>query len=270
MTTKTYYGKLDSYSAPAIAENVANEYYKSFVDFMSYLTASNVATLVSWNSGSGALSGSFNERTYWDGAKPFGLGAFSLWRMHSTSVRNWDWYFYTQAVSASTNIGFTFTTPITGYGTANDLASGYSYVRGIYMQAAICVSGTTSFNPWNGSISDGSANASIGAGNGGIRWISGSDNRQLYVLPRSNDVGGAHVTSKANGIRIGVGIANTHTSNRAHFLYDGDAILVCNEPNSASLYGLSYVGPIELNSKLTGSGICGSDYGFAIITVGSV
>lgn len=264
MTTKTYYGKLDCLSSVVTAENLSGEYYKSFCDFMSYLTASNVATLVSWNSGSGAVSGSFNERTYWDGAKRFGLGAHSLWKFHTSSTRNWEWYLYTQVVSGADTVRQTFNTPISGYAGPVGYLNAVSNTgnRGILFQAAVCFSGSSSFNPWNGSISDGSGNASQAAGNGLIRWVSGANARNLYVLPRSNDVGGANSTGKDSGLALGnVHIASV-TSLRYHFIYDGDALVVAKSEGLLNTYAFSYIGAFQLRNSLTASGICGSDYGF--------
>ena len=264
MPTKTYYAKLDCYSGTALFENLSGEYYKSFCDFMSYLTASNVATLVSWNSGSGAVSGSFDTRTYWDGARPFGLGSHTLWRFHTSSTRNWEWYLYAQVVSGANGVQrYAFNTPISGYNAAFDAPGGSTNNRGILMQAAVCFSGSSSFNPWNGSLSDGSGNASQGAGNGLIRWVSGANNRNLYVLPRSNDAVGDTSTRKDNALcipdTINAGFASTL---RYHFIYDGDALFIAKDQVANSTYGFSYIGGFELRNSLTGSGICNSDYGF--------
>jgi hypothetical protein len=264
MPTKTYYAKLDCYSAVANVDTLFNEQYKTFMDFMSYLTASNVAELVSWNSGSGAASGSFDERTYWDGAKPFGAGAHSLWKFNTSSTRNWEWYMYTQVVSgAAGSIRQTFNTPISGYGNSSDFIAINNTVRGILVQTAVCFSGTTSFNPWNGSISDGSGNASIGAGNGSIRWISGSNDRTLYVLPRSNDTGGSQNLQRSNGIALSNMSAN-ESSYRIHFAYDGDALLIANDISANQTYSISYFGSFPLRNTLTASGIGGTDYGIVM------
>ena len=266
MPTKTYYAKLDCLSTVATNENLSGEVYKSFCDFMSYLTASNVATLVSWNSGSGAISGSFDSRTYWNGSRPFGLGSHTLWRFNTSSTRNWEWYLYTQVVSASDSIRQSFNTPISGYGGQSDVYWSNSY-RGILMQAAVCFSGSSSFNPWNGSLSDGSGNASQGAGNGLIRWVSGANDRTLYVLPRSNDLLGANSTRKDNG--VGLDGAPTYylaTQTRYNFICDGDALLITNDTDNNSTYKINYIGPFELKNNLTASGICGSDYGLIMYT----
>jgi hypothetical protein len=264
MTLKTYYAKLDCYSNPAITENISNEYYKSFCDFMSTLTGSGVATLVSWNSGANAVSASFDNRTYWDGAARFGVGAHSLWRFNATPERNFDWYLYTQVVSASFNLNQTFNTPISGYGQDGGLG-GVTTNRGIYAQAAVCFSGSTSFNPWNGSISDGNGNASLGAGNGSARWVSGSNDRILYVLPRSNDLGGAHVIQKSNGLSLGRYFPANTTNLRYGFICDGDALLAFNGTDASNTYGISYIGPYEARRSLSGSGIAGTSHGFMMI-----
>jgi len=261
MTLKTYYAKLDCRTFVSSEYNTPGEYYKSFVDFMSYLTSSNVASLVSWNSGSGAISGSFNERTYPDEAKYFGLGAHSVWKFHTSSTRNWEWYLYSVVSSGSSYaVNQTFNLPISGYG-SNSAANG-----GIFIQAAVCFSGTTYFNPWNGSISDGSSNSSIAAGNGGQKWISGSNDRALYVLPRSNDLGGTHQYQKSNAIGLGLSSNSGITTSRYHFIYDGDALLALCDQSADSTYAATYVGAYELRNSFSGSGIAGSNYGFMLDT----
>ena len=130
------------------------------------------------------------------------------------------------------------------------------------MQAALCVSGTSSFNPWNGSISDGSGNASTAAGNGTIRWISGSNNRQLYVLPRSNNVEGTHASTRDNGIALFR--IYPETSVRYHFIYDGDCLQMMYDNSANSTYTISQVGGFEFRNELSGSGFCGSNFGFTM------
>ena len=251
MATKTYYGKLDCFTSVAASANATGEYYKSFCDFMSYLTGSNVATLVSWNSGSGAVSGSFDARTYWDGANPFGLGSHTLWRFHTSSTRNWEWYLYTQVVSGNNSaLRYAFNTPIDGYANGFDAPAGNQSYVGILMQAAVCFSGSTFFNSWNGSLSDGSGNASQGAGNGSIRWVSGANNRTLYVLPRSNDAEGATSTGKQNAIMLASVHTTSDTAMRYHFIYDGDALFVAKDAGNDNTYAFSYVGTIVTGKQI--------------------
>ena len=262
MTTKTYYGKLDCFSNTA-AEQPINELYKSFFDFMSYLTQSNVASLVAWNSGSGVISASLNQRGFWDQTNAFGPGAHSVWKFPSSSTRPFDWYLYTQVVSGAGAMQFAFNNPISGYGsTTNNLANNGN-ARGIIMQAAVCFSGTTSFSPWNGTgVTDGQSTASD------PRWIPGAAGRTMYVLPRSNDPGGAApiVSQKSNAVCL-VSTQATTAKLRFHFIFDGDALLVlANDVSSvnAGCYGLSYVGPFELRNSLTSSGICNGPFGFTM------
>jgi hypothetical protein len=257
MTLKTYYAKLECSSSVANGLNTAREYYKNFCDFMSYLTGSDVASLVNWHSGSGAASGSFGARTHWDGALPFGTGSFSIWKFHTNSNRNWEWYLYAQD-QFQINLNDSFYNhcqPILVYGQT-------LYVNGgdqaLLIQAAVCFSGSTSFYPWGGTTTDGFSQAAS------PRWISGSNDRTLYVLPRSNDFGGTHATNKQNaGILGRIGFYNTSPrSMRYHFIYDGDALFVANDTDMNRTYTTSYVGAFELRSELSGSGIGGSSFGF--------
>jgi hypothetical protein len=255
MSTKTYYAKLNCISNPVNKEHIANEQYKSFMDFMSFLTGSGVAELISWNSGSGAVSGSFNTRTYWDGTRPFGLGAHSLWKMTANANRPWDWYMYLQLVSGSATVAAqTFNQPIVSYNSANFAAN--SNLRGVAIQTAVCFSGSTSFNPWNGTISDGNSTAA------NPRWASGSLDRTMYIFPRSNDLGGSHTTSRNNSVAILYASIGTTNQTTDHFIYDGDALYVGNDLNLSRTIRINYNGAFDLNPQLSGSGICGGTKGF--------
>lgn len=259
MTTKTYYAKLNCISNPVNKENIANEQYKSLMDFMSYLTGSGVADLVSWNSGSGAVSGSFDTRTYWDGARPFGLGAHSLWRMKSNTERPWDWYMYVQVVSASAAVAAqTFNQPIVNGGSTN-IANNSQY-RGVIIQTAACFSGSTSFNPWNGTISDGNSTAA------NPRWVSGSTDRTMYVLPRSNDLGGSHTTSRNNSVIFNSAQIGTTNQATNHYIYDGDGMYAGSDWNYSRGIDIRYFGAFNLNPSLSGSGIAGGTKGFIMYT----
>jgi len=265
MPTKTYYGLLDASSNVGTAENLSNEFYRTFCTFMGHLTGSGQAVLIAWNSGTIVPSGSFSSRTYFDGSLPFGLGAHSVWKFPTSSTRNWEWYLYTQVVSGSSGaIRQTFNTPISGYASAVDAIAGSAANRGILMQAALCISGTTSFNPWSGSlnpITDG------GSSTGTPRWISGALDRTLFVLPRSNDFGGTApqcVASKSNGITMGQIILSSATTMRYHFIFDGDSLVTLTDDSSDSTYSFSYVGALELRNSLTSSGIGNGQYGFVM------
>ena len=255
MTTKTYYAKLNCLSNPTNKENIANEQYKNICDFMSYLTGSGVADLVSWNSGSGAVSGSFDSRTYWDGVRPFGLGAHSLWRMKANANRPWDWYLYLQMVSGSATVGAqSFNTPIVNYSYV--AAANNSNARGVLVQTATCFSGTTSFNPWNGTISDGNSTAA------NPRWVSGALDRTMYVLPRSNDLGGSHTTSRDNSTMLTTAVIGTTNQNHSDYIYDGDSLFVHSDYNFSRGADVRIYGTFDLNPSLSGSGICGGTKGF--------
>jgi hypothetical protein len=256
MATKTYYAKIDSYSAPANTEHIAGEQWKNLCDFMTYLSGSDLVTLVSWNSGANALTGSFENRTYPEDNFAFGRGTHALWRINTSSTRNWEWYLYAQVVSGSAAVGNeTFNQPILNYGSSN-FANDFS-ARGVLMQAAVCFSGSDSFNPWNGSISQGNSTAA------NPRWVSGSNDRIMYVLPRSNDLGGSHATSRNNSV-IMFFRSSGGTRSRYNMIFDGDAFVFLVNEDSANNNLPLYVGPFELRNSLTSSGICNSPYGFAM------
>ena len=257
MATKTYYAKLDCFSAPTNVEHIAGEAFENFCEFMTYLSASDKVTLITWNSGSSAPTGSFTSRTYPDGNLPFGRGAHAVWRINTSSTRNWEWYLYTQVVSGSAAVANeSFNSPIVHYSYANMFND--SSARGVIMQAAVCFSGSTSFNPWNGTISQGNSTA------GTPRWVSGALDRTLYVLPRSNDLGGTHATNRNNSIDMFYK-ASSATQLRYNFIFDGDAFsFYYVDVATPNAYVPIYVGPFELRNSLTGSGICTGSYGFTM------
>lgn len=254
MATKTYYAKLDCFSAPTNVEHIAGEAFENFCEFMTYLSASDKVTLITWNSGSSAPTGSFTSRTYPDGNLPFGRGAHAVWRINTSSTRNWEWYLYAQVVSGSAAVANeTFNQPIVGNASANIYNN--SSFRGIAFQAAVCVSGSSSLNPWNGTISQGNSTAA------NPRWVSGALDRTMYVLPRSNDLGGTHATSRNNSLPLYYNDTTANRRTRYNFIFDGDALLVVLSWDNQN-YNTTYVGPFELRNSLTGSGICTGSYGF--------
>lgn len=272
MSSKTYYGFLDAHTNVASSDNAGNEIWKGFCTFMGHLTASNVATLIAWNSGATCLSGSFNTRGYWDETRMMGNGAHTVWKMHTSSTRNWEWYLYAQIVSgASANVAQSFNMPMSGYASTGGTLAGSSGNRGILIQAVLCTSGaagTSSFNPWSGSLSTGSDGSSTA---GYPRWISGSTGlNQLYCLPRSNDLGGpaTAVLQKANGVIFANMFVST-TTLQFNFIYDGDAMIsfIDSSPTAnLGTYGIGYVGAFEMRNSLTASGFGGGRHGFAMYT----
>jgi len=259
MATKTYYAKLDCFSAPTNVEQISGEAFENFCEFMTYVSASNMATLITWNSGSAAPTGSFTARTYPDGNLPFGRGAHAIWRINTSSTRNWEWYLYAQVVSGSAAIANeTFNQPIVGNASTN--FNNDSTARGIAFQAAVCFSGSTSFNPWNGTISQGNSTAAT------PRWVPGALDRTMYVLPRSNDLGGTHATNRNNSLFLYYNDVTSGRKTRYNFIFDGDALLTMLSWDNQN-YAVTYVGPFELRNSLTGSGICTGSYGF-IASVG--
>jgi hypothetical protein len=264
MITKTYYGKLDCYSS-GIEETIGNEVFKNFFDFMSHLTASNVATLVAWNSGSSVASASFNQRGFWDQNNPYGVGANAVWRFPTSSTRPFEWYLYTQVVSGTAACQFSFVNPVTGYGSSTTSLANNSNSRAIIMQAAVCFSGTNFFNPWNGSgTADGAANA------GNPRWVPGAADRVMHVLPRSNDYGGTavHIAQKSNATAL-IGWSASTVRLRYHFICDGDSLitLASDDTSARSTYSFNYVGPFELRDDLSTAGICSSSFGLTMFSI---
>jgi hypothetical protein len=170
--------------------------------------------------------------------------------------------------ASSQLFNFSYNLPISGWGNATIWNTSFvepTGRRSIAVQSALCISGSTSFNPWNGNFGDGNANSSIAAGNGPVRWVSGANDRTLCVLPRSNGTAGTDATQRANFLSFG-SHGNSATTMRYHYIYDGDALLILNDDGGDSTYQVSYLGAIELRNVLSGSGIAGSNHGFAMYT----
>lgn len=259
MATKTYYGKLDCGTSVALAENLSHEYFTSFFNFMTYISASGVVSLVAMRTGSRPTDGT----NYWDQANPFGSGSHLVYKWNTSSTRNWEWYMYAQLLSGTANPqAQNYNNPTAGYGNNADLAA-TSTARGILLAGAVCISGTTSFNPWNGT-------SSLSASSKGSPvWVSGANDRNLWVLPRSNGPLGNHATNRENCLTLGRFFINSDTALRFHFITDGDAFIALNDVGDVSQYGVSYLGPFELRNALTGSGIGNGRYGFMMMSNGT-
>jgi len=249
------YGKIDCsnifYSNEV--DTHGNEMYVNLFNFLTYLSGNNVVDLVTYFTGSLALG---SGTDYWDTANRCGQGAFSVWKWKANANRNWDWYMMIQNHSGSSNlqINANCTPTLLGGGTF------YSNAKGILMQIAISVSGSISYNPWNGTISMGNAAKTTPV------WVTGSNpSASLHVFPRTNNISGSDPTAKSTVMIIGRESSNTSpVAYRAHFLADSDSLvmfsdhannIIGNGPCLSQNYFASYYGPFKLIPGISQSNI---------------
>jgi len=73
---------------------------------------------------------------------------------------------------------------------------------------------------------------------------------------------------KSNGIGLGGTMSSAATKLRFHFIFDGDSLmaLMNDASTNSATYNISYVGPFELRTNLSGSGIGSGSHGFIMNT----
>ena len=237
-----------------VQDKIVSEAWGNFWNYMETLQSASYVSLIAYHSGTNALSGAKGS---WDRLPSFGPGAFGVWKFNTSSIRNFEWYMYAQCISGSGNVSIqSQNSPCLSYGQTNFRNN--SNERGIIYSIAICHSGSSSFNPWNGTLGQGNAVK------GNPVWVSGSNDRQLIVFPRSNSVSGSHNSVKQN-TQSCIEIHANITSHKYTFMADRDSIMFFSDQNSIGTNHITYIGPFLLRDELHNKGICDSSYGFCVL-----
>lgn len=254
----TIYAKLNCISSQSFSNNLdgnrlTQEIYANLFNFLDYLRIAGITELVTRYSG----------YEFWDATGSVaGSNAFSVWKFKSTATRPWDWYLYIHngtfnsgSYTSPSNIIPTRIMTKNSGGTpvlsTSDTTTGY---YGVFIQAAFSISGSSSTNPWNGTVDlTGNATKTTPV------WNTGSDGYSLHVFPRINNISGSAATEKdaiTPICKYSTGAnANTESKFNYHFWSDGDGLLFMNQAvvsatKPASLpanYGYSsYIGPFKL------------------------
>lgn len=232
------YGNIDCFAGTSIAaKQASNRIFKNLFDFLNHLTSSGVTTRIAYN------TGSFGTGTdYEDGANPFGRNAWACYRFNTSSVRTWDWYMLIQTTSGSGNFGDAPGDP----GLVNASAESHSTNEGTIALAcaAMITTGGMNLNPWNGTTNNDGDDSK-----GDPVWTTGSNTDILSVLPRSNNPGGSHDSSKENMAELFNG-TTTGLNPRFHFLADEDALAIFISTADNDLYACQYIGYYEPRTEL--------------------
>jgi len=221
----TLHGKKDVY-VNTVGSNNAQEGFKSLFDFFEDLVdVHGYCTRVALNWGSGGTGTDF-----WDGANPFGSNAFAVYCFPPSPQRLWSWYILIQW-SAGATFGSAPGNPgLTDGGTGG----GVSNIA--FAVAAALDSGDNPANPWNGTSNFDGADTK-----GATVWAAPGGGT-LYVMPRSNDVGGSHATNKENCGPIL--LTGTTVDQRLHFAADEDSFWSTHDHDDANRFFHNwFVGP---------------------------
>lgn len=236
------HGNIDCLAGSSIpSKETSHTMFKNLYDFLNTLTSSGVVTRIAYN------TGSFGSGTgYYDDPNPFGRNAWYCFRFNTSSVRTWDWYMLVQHTSGTGNFGQTPGDP----GLTNGAAEAQSSNEGTLAiaTATLISTGGANLNPWNGTTLNNGDDVK-----GDPVWNSGSASDILSVLPRSNNAGGSHDTSKQNMAELWNSTSSTSTT-RFHFLSDDDGIaFFIGATSDNTTYGINYVGHYQPRSELTSS-----------------
>ena len=171
--------KLDAYLSGLTVSDYAQGIFKQTWDFFKQLEVAGHVVEVARNNGSGGTGTDF-----WDGANPFGPHAWYVFRYPPSSLRTFSVYVLFQYTNTNNfgNISPGSPAKINGVlGSASNIHLAFSV-------AIAYDSMGNSVNPWGGTT------GSLGSDTKGspvwVKPVGGS----LYVLPRSNSLGGSFST----------------------------------------------------------------------------
>jgi len=233
------HGNIDCVLGAGIAsKEAAHRMFKKTFDFLESLTGSNITTRIAYNTGSFG-SGTDDD----DGANPWGRNSFACFRFNTSSVRTWEWYMLIQFTSGAGNFGDAPGNPGLLNGVAEFNSSGEG-MMGI-SAATMLTTGGVSFSPWNGTaLNDGNDVK------GDPVWEVGIASDTLSVLPRSNNEGGSHATSRENMANM-FSFTSTGASPRFHIISDEDSIAFFLSWADNDSYGMAYIGPYHPRTEIS-------------------
>jgi len=251
------YGKIDCSSflnsnTAVDRESYGSEMYTNLFNFLTYLSGNNIVDLVTYFTGSFASGTGID---YWDTANKGGLGQFSVWKWKANANRNWDWYLFVQGTSGSTNVNVNANCTPTYLD--NNSVNLPTDNKGILVQMALSISGSSSYNPWNGTISMG------GAFKGNPVWVTGSNpSASLHVFPRTNNISGSviPVVTKSLCAYIMGDSSGFNSYYRTHYFADNDSLVIFDDHNHnntllTNAYFANYFGTFKLNPGISQSNL---------------
>jgi hypothetical protein len=223
-------GKLECFLNEANGNNNAQALFKGLYDFF---LAHPKATLVARNAGSGR---SATDIGYYDSATPFGDNAWFVVKLTRTDTdvpagpRAFDYYVLFQYASSAVGFNTAPGNPGQMLGSTSSFSTGK-----IGVAVAVGVGGDG--NPWNG------AGATMGANTKGTPvWKVPTGGSQVHVLPRSNNNGGSHSTSRENTAQIFSQSPSGALKSRAHIIADDDSFVIAVDNDDDNTYQVTFVG----------------------------
>jgi len=240
----TIHGNVDCLVGSAEpARTAAHTLFTSTFKLLTSLTSSGRVSRIAYN------TGSFGTGTgYWDEADNFGRNAWALFRFNTSPARTWEWYFLIQVTSGTGNFGAAPGNP----GLLNGVAEAQSGNEGSFGMASATMLGTggLNLNPWNGTtLNDGNDVKGDPVWSGSLADESGD---RLAILPRSNNEGGSHTTSRENMAKA-YNSGTATVKHRFHILIDDDSIAFFSSEQDSGAYSCNYVGMYEPRTEISGT-----------------
>jgi len=216
-----------------------------FTAIYKYFKVHPNMTEVARHGGIGSTASSVN---YWDESFPFTNNAWFVFKMNTVTenplyigTRTFPWYVLVQW-NRDDQASFGSSPGNPGKCENNANYSGNNSRIGI--QFAIGIGGDQ--NPWNGT---GTLGQNV---KGSPVWKTPTGGTGVIVYPRSNNVGGAHVTNKENTSHIFYrDSGNTTSPSKVHIIMDDDNFVFLADPTYIDQWSLCYFGVFVPRPDLT-------------------
>lgn len=238
----TPHGVVDCVLTSTPTKEITHSMFKSLFDLLNSMTGSGIVTRIAYNTGSNGTG-----TGYYDEPSPFGNNAWYCYRFNASasSLRTADWYLLVQNASGSGNFGDAPGDP----GLVNASSEGQSSNEGTlaFAAAGMVTAAGANANPWNGTTNNDGTDSK-----GDPVWNSGSVDDVLSVLPRSNNNGGSHDSSREN-------MAEAYNSTqgsadvRFHFIADNDGLAFFIDNGDNLTYACNYVGHYSPRAEISSS-----------------
>jgi len=230
----TAYGVINHLFNSGDYENNSNEAWVALYNAMEHFVTSGLCTRHASYFGDAGTGMSF-----WDAGSPPGKNAFAVYKFAAVGARTWDFYVLIQ--------WSTSTPAATGKGAPFKLRGG-SGSSGTNIGVAVATAFTSlgaNADPWTEAGGTTNADGTDAKGNypTGPVWAAPASGT-VHVWPRSNALGGSHVTNKENTSGV-VLIANSAGlgPQRLHIMADNDSLGIAYDQTNGGVYNVFFVTP---------------------------
>jgi hypothetical protein len=222
--------------------------FKIVFDFMQQMVSAGYATRIALEYGASYTPAGRNTwgtgTDFYDGATPFGEGAFAVYRMNGLSSGNtesarngvdlpdFDYYILIQ--------WYTYNSWNTAPGAPSTL-KGSTASNGVGVQMAVREDGAS---PWNGTTNNDGTDTK-----GTPVWTDGGST--AHVFPMSNNSGGSYSTNRENCMRVNEDFYNNYS--RVSVIGSADSVIFVTSEEDTNEYRFSYVGVYEPRAGLSPS-----------------